>query len=105
MFVTLGCCWCIGLAAIMKSVECRSAISMGDKPKAARMSRLARRYATTALCVGFLLILVVSIIYGVIAFKYAQEQLRQQQALVLAAYQKNLDNMMAAQPKSHETYG
>jgi len=52
IFVTLCCCWLIGIFAILRSSECRAAIAAGDRVTAEVRSREARSRAHLALGLG-----------------------------------------------------
>lgn len=70
IFVTICCCWIIGIFAIMKSAECRSAVSAGDRTTAEEKSRQAKRLANIALGLGIVSvvcsIVLIAVYYGVI---------------------------------------
>ena len=52
IFVTLCCCWLIGIFAILRSSECRAAIAAGDRVTAEVRSSEARSRAHLALGLG-----------------------------------------------------
>ena len=62
IFVTLCCCWIIGVIAIYKSSECRSAIAVGNHRLAEKKSVSARDTANASLVWG----IVAYIVYAVI---------------------------------------
>lgn len=70
IFVTVCCCWIIGIFAIIKAAECRSAIAAGDRTTAELKSRQARKLANISLGVGLLsivaLIALLGVYYGVV---------------------------------------
>ena len=67
IFMTLFCCWPIGIFAIMKSMACRDAINRGDAQQAIRLSKEARRLGYWTLGIGVLTV-AVSIIMLVIIY-------------------------------------
>lgn len=58
IFMTLFCCWPIGIFAIMKSMACRDAIHRGNAEMAHRLSVEARRLGYWTLGVGILTVVV-----------------------------------------------
>ena len=52
VFVTLCCCWLIGIFAIIRSAECRAAIAVGDRVTAEKKSSEARSNANLSLIFG-----------------------------------------------------
>jgi hypothetical protein len=56
IFATICCCWCIGIVAILKSVDCRSAIATGNRQRAEESSREAKKYTYITVGVGAALI-------------------------------------------------
>ena len=52
IFVTLCCCWLIGIFAIIRSSECRAAIAVGDRVTAEKKSSEARSKANLSLIFG-----------------------------------------------------
>jgi Interferon-induced transmembrane protein len=52
IFVTLCCCWLVGIFAIANSSECRAAIAAGDRVTAEGKSLAARSKAHLALIIG-----------------------------------------------------
>jgi len=65
IFVTLCCCWLIGIFAIIRSSECRAAIAAGDRVAAEVRSREARSRAHLALAMGVGSIILLFIFVGV----------------------------------------
>jgi len=65
VFVTLCCCWLIGIFAIARSTECRAAIAVGDRVTAEAKSREARSKAHLALGLGIVSCVLVVIVLGV----------------------------------------
>jgi hypothetical protein len=65
IFVTVCCCWCVGISAIVSSAECRSAIATGDRLTADIKSRSARSKANLALGLGIAYLVVIGVYYGV----------------------------------------
>ena len=53
----LCCCWCLGIVAIVKSVNCSVAVSYGDRVKAERYSREAKQYIFASVGVGIFVII------------------------------------------------
>jgi vacuolar-type H+-ATPase subunit I/STV1 len=64
LFVTLCCCWIVGLFAVARAAECRSAIRVGNRPEAELRSKQARKYSNMALWLGIVSIIVTVIIFG-----------------------------------------
>ena len=54
IFVTLCCCWIIGVKAISTSRECRKAIAVGNRRLAEEKSASARNTANAALVLGII---------------------------------------------------
>ena len=65
IFVTLCCCWLVGIFAIARSAECRAAIAVGDRVTAEAKSREARSKAHLALGLGIVSSVLVGIIAGI----------------------------------------
>jgi len=65
IFVTLCCCWLIGIFAIIRSTECRAAIAAGDRVTAEIRSREARSRAHLALAMGIGSAILTFVIVGV----------------------------------------
>lgn len=65
IFVTLCCCWLIGILAILRSSECRAAIAAGDRVTAGVRSREARTRAHLALVLGIASIIFTFVFVGV----------------------------------------
>jgi len=65
IFVTLCCCWLIGILAILRSSECRAAIAAGDRVTAEVRSREARTRAHLALVLGIASIIFTFVFVGV----------------------------------------
>lgn|SRR6218665_1401314 len=65
IFVTICCCWIIGLFAIIKSAECRSAIAAGDRSTADIKSRQAKKLGNVALGLGIVTLVVTIVLFGV----------------------------------------
>jgi Interferon-induced transmembrane protein len=66
IFVTLCCCWLIGIFAIARSSECRAAIAVGDHVTAEMQSREARSEAHLALILG----IVINVLSGIFLGTY-----------------------------------
>ena len=52
IFVTLCCCWPIGIFAILRASSCKNAIGRADQHEAVRLSREAKMLSLWALGVG-----------------------------------------------------
>jgi len=65
LFVTICCCWIVGLFAIAKSSECRTAIRLGNRPEAVLRSRQAKKYSHIALAFGIVTVAVAATVFGV----------------------------------------
>lgn len=65
IMATICCCWPIGLFAIFKSIECRSAINRGDVNTAMHLSRQTRRLANWTIGVGIVSCVLSVLIMGV----------------------------------------
>jgi len=65
IFVTICCCWLIGIFAIMRSSDCRAAIAAGDRVAAEIRSREARTRAHLALATGIASMILVFVFVGV----------------------------------------
>ena len=59
IFSTICCFWPVGIAAIVRSTECRAAIARGDMAAAEEKSRAARHLANWAVGVGSVLVALV----------------------------------------------
>jgi len=74
IFVTLCCCWLVGIFAIMRSSDCRAAIVAGDRVAAEVRSREARSRANLALGLGIgslvLSFVIIGVYIGVILNSY-----------------------------------
>jgi len=74
IFVTLCCCWLVGIFAIMRASECRAAIAAGDRVTADVKSREARSRAHLALGLGIgtliLTFVIVAVYIGLILSSY-----------------------------------
>jgi uncharacterized membrane protein len=64
LFVTICCCWIVGLFAIARSTECRTAIRLGNRPEAELKSHQARKYSHIALGLGILSIVMAAVVFG-----------------------------------------
>ncbi|KAK3101963.1 hypothetical protein FSP39_007670, partial [Pinctada imbricata] len=65
VIATICCFWPVGIFAIMKSSECRSALSRGDISAAQEHSNSARQLSNVAILVGGISVVVVIIVIGV----------------------------------------
>jgi len=65
LFTTICCCWIVGLFAISRSSECRTAVRLGNRPEAMMRSRQAKKYSHIALALGIVSIAVAATIFGV----------------------------------------
>ena len=65
LFVTVCCCWVLGLFAVARSAECRTAIRMGNRAEAQLKGRQARRYAHMGLAFGVVCVASSAAILGV----------------------------------------
>jgi len=65
LFTTICCCWIVGLFAIARASECRTAIRLGNRPEAVMRSRQAKKYSHIALALGLVSIVVAATIFGV----------------------------------------
>lgn len=75
IFVTICCCFIIGIFAIMKSWECRTATTNGNRPVAEQKSQEARKLAHIALGVGIasiIICIIVIIVKIVMAVNFAK---------------------------------
>lgn len=63
IFVTVCCCWMIGIFAIIRAAECRSAASAGDRKTAELKSRQAKKLANASLGLG-----IVSVVCSIVLF-------------------------------------
>jgi len=74
IFVTICCCWLVGIFAILRSSECRAAIAAGDRMTAEVRSREARGRAHLALGLGIgslvLCFVIVGVYIGIIVNSY-----------------------------------
>jgi hypothetical protein len=73
IFATLCCCWIIGIFAILKSVQCRSAISAGDRATAEQKSKQARKYWCCTVWIGvstFIIIVVLNVLLALYKIYY-----------------------------------
>ncbi|XP_070539142.1 proline-rich transmembrane protein 1-like [Ptychodera flava] len=60
------CCWPLGLVAIVKALDVRNAVVVGDRPRAENASRMAKNFTVAAVVCGIIIILL-SIIINVVA--------------------------------------
>jgi len=65
ILVTICCCLPLGIVAILKASECRSARMRGDRDNALQYSREAKKFSMIGLGCGIAIIVVVLAIYGV----------------------------------------
>lgn len=65
IFVTLFCCWIVGIFAIFKSYECRTASTVGNRVEAEAKSNEAKRLANIALGLGIGSLILTGIFIGV----------------------------------------
>ena len=65
IFVTICCCWPIGIIAILKSVETREAINRGDASRASSSAAQAKKFGIITLVVGILMVVISMVIVGV----------------------------------------
>ncbi|PVD33586.1 hypothetical protein C0Q70_04843 [Pomacea canaliculata] len=62
IFTTLCCCWPIGLFAIMKASESRTALASGDFQRAQTLSQDSRRLSCFSIAGGCVSIVIVIIV-------------------------------------------
>lgn len=65
IFVTICCCWPIGIFAILKSVETRDMINRGDSTGATNASKKAKKYGCCALGFGIASVILSIVIIAV----------------------------------------
>jgi hypothetical protein len=65
MFVTICCCWIVGLFAIARASECRTAIRLGNRQEAVMKSRQAKKNSHIALALGIVSAAVAATIFGI----------------------------------------
>ena len=65
ILVTICCCLPLGIVAILKSTECRSARMRGDRDNALFYGREAKKFSMIGLGCGIALIVIIMAIYGV----------------------------------------
>ncbi|KAI0225553.1 hypothetical protein LSAT2_023690 [Lamellibrachia satsuma] len=65
IFVMLCCCCPLGLVGCMKSRECRTAILIGDRAEAERLSKESRRYSIIGLVIGIIFIIMITVLKAV----------------------------------------
>ncbi|XP_070537656.1 proline-rich transmembrane protein 1-like isoform X1 [Ptychodera flava] len=53
------CCWPLGLVAIIKALDVRDAVLVGDRVRAERSSRIAKKFSIAALMGGIAIIALV----------------------------------------------
>ena len=58
VFVTICCCWPLGLVAILKATKCRSARMRGDRDNALLYGNQAKKFATLGLRIGIFITVV-----------------------------------------------
>lgn len=63
IFVTIFCCFFLGIFAIMMSVQCRQAIQAGNLVEAHKKSRMAVRLSTLAVTFGLGIIIAGIVVY------------------------------------------
>jgi len=66
ILVTVCCCLPLGIVAILKSTECRSARMVGDRNRAQLNSREAKKFALIGLACGIAIIVGTLALYGVV---------------------------------------
>jgi len=64
LFVTICCCWLVGLFAVARASECRTAVRLGNRQEAELKSRQARKYAHMALGLGIVSVVIAVVIFG-----------------------------------------
>ena len=62
IFALLCCCWCIGLAALLKSIKCKEAIARGDMAAAVKHSKSAHQLIVWSVVCGIVLCVVVGVL-------------------------------------------
>ncbi len=63
ILATIFCCWPLGIVAIIKANECRTARQRGDRDAALRKGREAKKFSLIAIGLG----IASAIIFGIIA--------------------------------------
>jgi len=66
IFVTICCCWMVGIFAIVRSCESRTASRIGNRPEAELRSRQAKNYSHIALVLGLVTMVLLAVIMGVV---------------------------------------
>jgi len=66
ILVTVCCCLPLGIIAVIKSTECRSARARGDRANAIENSRQAKKFSLIGLGVGIGIIVLVLALYGIV---------------------------------------
>ncbi|XP_025084746.1 proline-rich transmembrane protein 1-like isoform X1 [Pomacea canaliculata] len=64
VFATICCCWPIGIFAIMKASESRTALASGDFQRAQTLSQQSRRFALFSILggIGSVIIVIISVV-------------------------------------------
>ena len=57
IFTFACCCWPLGLVALIRSIQCKSAISQGNMAEANRLSQQSRSFSHASLVCGIILII------------------------------------------------
>ena len=63
ILVTFCCCLPLGIVAILKSKECQSARLMGDREKALRNGREAKKYSLIGIGCGIVILVLLTVYY------------------------------------------
>ncbi|XP_074657440.1 uncharacterized protein LOC141910640 isoform X2 [Tubulanus polymorphus] len=76
IYLLICCCWPLGIVAVIKSMDVRSAVSCGDRDKAAKLSKETWKWCMATLGVGIavnIIVIVAISVYIAVIVKHATD--------------------------------